>query len=248
MRQLTRVTMSMRELDRLKCIQAIVDGELRPMLAAERLGMSARQVRRLVDRYRLDGPMGLVSRRRNRPSNQRLKEDLDLIFAWRELRKVTKARTLHYERKLYLLADTPDNRRLIGKYLEVFQYPDGRIEIRVAGRAVRYSLYAKLGEVNPGAIVESKRLGQALLLAQQIQKGRDSGVEGPSTAHRADGTRVPRSKVANSKRQRKLGPEDLKQAIKLISPELLPRYGRQTDLLSGRLKGTKKTPRADIST
>jgi hypothetical protein len=33
MRQLTRVTMSMRELDRLKCLQAVVDGELRPMLA-----------------------------------------------------------------------------------------------------------------------------------------------------------------------------------------------------------------------
>lgn len=41
-----------------------------------------------------------------------------MIFSWRELRKVTKALTLHYERKLYLLADTPENRRLIGKYIE----------------------------------------------------------------------------------------------------------------------------------
>jgi hypothetical protein len=56
-----------------------------------------------------------------------------LIFAWRELRKVTQNLTLHYERKLYLLADTAATRRLIGKYVEVFQYPDGRIEIRVAG-------------------------------------------------------------------------------------------------------------------
>ena len=42
---------------------------------------------------------------------------------------------LHYERKLYVLVDTPENRRLIGQYVEVFQYPYGRIEIRVAGAA-----------------------------------------------------------------------------------------------------------------
>ena len=71
----------------------------------------------------------------------RADENLDLIFAWRELRKVTQSLTLHYERQLYLLADTADNRRLIGKYVEVFQYPDGRIEIRVVGQSVPYSRY-----------------------------------------------------------------------------------------------------------
>jgi transposase len=72
MRQQTRVTMSMRELDRLKCIQAIVDGDLYPYIAAQRLGITSRQVRRLVQRYRAEGPIGLVSRARNRPSNNRL--------------------------------------------------------------------------------------------------------------------------------------------------------------------------------
>ena len=38
MRHAARVTMSMRELDRLKCIQAVVDGQLCPGIAAERLG------------------------------------------------------------------------------------------------------------------------------------------------------------------------------------------------------------------
>jgi hypothetical protein len=62
--------MSMRELDRLKVIQAVVDGELRAGLAAERLGLCARQVRRLAQRYRIEGPVGLISRHRNRPSNR----------------------------------------------------------------------------------------------------------------------------------------------------------------------------------
>lgn len=57
MRQLTRVTLSMRDLDRLKCIQAVSDGQLQRTLAAERLGIATRQVRRIVDPYRLEGPI-----------------------------------------------------------------------------------------------------------------------------------------------------------------------------------------------
>ena len=144
----------------------------------------------------------------------RADEELDLIFAWRELRKVTQSLTLHYERKLYLLADTAANRRLIGKYVEVFQYPDGRIEIRVGGRALPYSTYDKLGVVDQGAIVENKRLGEVLQVAQEVQAHRDSrAVDVPSTAHRADGTRVLRTQIAGSKRQRELGPEDLVSAV-----------------------------------
>lgn len=60
-------------------------------------------------------------------------EDLDSIFAWREQRKVTSDLTLHYERKLYLLADTLTNRRYAGKYLDVHRFPGGKIEIRAAG-------------------------------------------------------------------------------------------------------------------
>ncbi len=42
MRQPTRVTVTMREPDRLKSIQAVMDGELKPILAAERLGLTSR--------------------------------------------------------------------------------------------------------------------------------------------------------------------------------------------------------------
>jgi hypothetical protein len=56
MRQMARVTMSMRELDRLKCIQAVVDGDVYPYQAAERLGITTRQLRRLAERYRSGFP------------------------------------------------------------------------------------------------------------------------------------------------------------------------------------------------
>jgi Transposase and inactivated derivatives len=68
--------MSMRELDRLKVIQAVIEERLMPWRAAERLGLSRRQVERLANRYRCEGAAGLVSRRRGRPGNHQLPVNL----------------------------------------------------------------------------------------------------------------------------------------------------------------------------
>jgi len=141
-------------------------------------------------------------------------EDLEAIFAWREYRKVTDNLTLRYERKMYLIADTPSNRRYIGKYIEVFQFPDGRIEIRVAGVSLPYSTYNKVGTIDHGAIVDNKRLSSVLRTAQIVQANRDDRVVcRPSTAHRVDGTPIPKNKIAGTKRQRDLTMEDLHTAI-----------------------------------
>ena len=45
----------MKDLDRLKTIQAVIDRDMKPGMAAQRLGMSVRQIERLVIRYRADG-------------------------------------------------------------------------------------------------------------------------------------------------------------------------------------------------
>jgi len=141
-------------------------------------------------------------------------EDLETIFAWREYRKVTDNLTLRYERKMYLIADTPSNRRYIGKYIEVFQFPDGRIEIRVAGVSLPYSTYNKVGTIDQGAIVDNKRLSSVLRTAQIVQAHRDDRVVcRPSTAHRVDGTPIPKNKIAGTKRQRDLTMDDLHTAI-----------------------------------
>jgi hypothetical protein len=146
----------------------------------------------------------------------RADEDLDLIFTWREQRKVTSNLTLHYERKLYLLPDTPENRRYVAKYLDVYQFPDGKIEIRAAGVSLPYSTYDKLGAIDQGAIVENKRLGHALRISNMVQAERDNrSVAGPSTAHRIDGKKVPRKKLAGTKTQRELNEKDLQKALEV---------------------------------
>jgi hypothetical protein len=142
-------------------------------------------------------------------------EDLAAIFAWREYRKVTESLTLRYERKMYLIEDTSTNRRYIGKYIEVFQFPDGRIEIRAAGVSLPYSTYNKVGTIDHGDIVDNKRLSQVLRTAQIVQAQRDNRVvRRPSSAHRADGTPIPVNKIAGAKRQRDLSMHDLHGAIK----------------------------------
>ena len=72
----TLVSLNMRELDRLKVIQAIVEMGLKPGRAAERLGLSVRQVERLVTRYRESGAAGLASHKRGNPGNRKLDEGL----------------------------------------------------------------------------------------------------------------------------------------------------------------------------
>lgn len=67
-----RITMTMRELDRFKVIQSVVDGHLKPWRAAERLLLTTRQVRRLAARLREQGPPGLISGRCAKPSNHRI--------------------------------------------------------------------------------------------------------------------------------------------------------------------------------
>jgi len=56
-----------------------------------------------------------------------------------------------------------------------------------------------------------------LRTSQIVQAARDNRVVfRPSTAHRADGTPIPKNKLVGTKRQRDLSEEDLHSAIKEI--------------------------------
>jgi transposase len=64
------ISMSYKELDRLQIIRESVSRHITQEQAAGRIGVSVRQVKRLVQRFRTEGPQGLVSRRRGkRPNN-----------------------------------------------------------------------------------------------------------------------------------------------------------------------------------
>lgn len=64
--------MSARERERLRVIEAVREKRLKQSKAAQRLGLSVRQIKRLVRAHKRRGARALVSKRRGRPSNRRI--------------------------------------------------------------------------------------------------------------------------------------------------------------------------------
>ncbi|WP_237070388.1 ISNCY family transposase, partial [Mycetohabitans sp. B2] len=143
-------------------------------------------------------------------------ESLELVLTWREPRKVTKSLTVQYDRVMYLLDDTLENRKLIDRYIDVWEYPDGRIELRADGRVLTSRQYDRLAEIDQGAVVEHKRLSHVLQVAQAIQAQRDSSRIGkaPSRTHLGDSTRTNRNeRQPGKKKQREFTQADVEQVI-----------------------------------
>ncbi|MEO1759080.1 ISNCY family transposase [Paraburkholderia caribensis] len=148
----------------------------------------------------------------------RADENLDRLMTWRETRRVSKALTVLYDRVLYLLDDTPDNRRLVHRYIDVWEYPDGRIEIRADGQVLACRRYDKLAEVDQGAVIEHKRLAHALQVAQALQAQRDDRrISGsPSRTNRGVAPRA-KDRLPGTKKPREFTRDDLDQAIVQIA-------------------------------
>lgn len=80
------LTMSKKELTRLEIIQKLEEKRMKQKEAGKMLGVSPRQVRRLLTNYKREGAVGLISKRRGRPSNNQLdphikKKVVDLLHS-----------------------------------------------------------------------------------------------------------------------------------------------------------------------
>jgi transposase len=101
-------------------------------------------------------------------------EDLDLIFTWQEDRQLSKNLTLSYRRVLVLIEPGPKTLSLGGKTCRVHEHEDGRIEIRHAGQLLpSRAFFDKDPRVQPGAIVDNKRLAAVLTQIREAQQDRD---------------------------------------------------------------------------
>lgn len=70
------ITMSNKELDRLRIIEKVIDKRLTQSEAAMSLNLSIRQVKRLCLSFRLDGHKGLISKKRGLSSNRKIPREL----------------------------------------------------------------------------------------------------------------------------------------------------------------------------
>jgi hypothetical protein len=101
---------------------------------------------------------------------------LDDILCHREQRYVGQQLTLSYERKRIMLERNDVTEGTAGRHVEIYDFADGRMEVRWRGVSLPYVTFDKDQRVSHTAIVENKRLGAALTF---IKAQRDLRVSPP---------------------------------------------------------------------
>ncbi|HGK4737331.1 TPA: helix-turn-helix domain-containing protein, partial [Klebsiella quasipneumoniae] len=170
------------EVNRLKIIQDVVDRRLTTQMAAQRLGISDRQCRRLLSRYRESGPLGMANRRRGKPSNNQLPDGLAryALSIIRE-RYADFGPTLACE-KLAELHDVHLSKETVRSLMVKagFWVPRKQRAPKIQQPRYRRACCGeliqidRLSEIDQGAIVDNKRLGRTLEYIKLVQDKRDN--------------------------------------------------------------------------
>jgi transposase len=84
------------------------------------------------------------------------------ILCKREQRYVGQQLSFSYERRQVMLERNEMSIGLAGKYVDIYDFADGRFEVRWKGCALPYTVFDKEQRVTHTAITENKRLGEVL--------------------------------------------------------------------------------------
>jgi hypothetical protein len=97
-------------------------------------------------------------------------ERLRDILCHRELRHVGQQLTVAYDRQLFILARNAITEAIGGRYVDVYHYADGRLDLRWKGLSLPYTIVDKEQRVSQAVVVENKRLGAALAFVKARQQ------------------------------------------------------------------------------
>lgn len=84
------------------------------------------------------------------------------VFCLRDERYVGTQLAFSFERQRIILAENEVTRGLVGKYVDSYAFPDGRLEFRWQGVSLPYSIFDKDQRVTHAAITENKHLSAVL--------------------------------------------------------------------------------------
>ena len=98
------------------------------------------------------------------------KSRLTDILCHREQRYLSAQLSFHYDRRQIILERKKTSEELAGKYVDLYDYTDGRLEVRWKGITPPYRVFAKDQRIMQTAIVENKRLSHALSLVKAQQE------------------------------------------------------------------------------
>ena len=91
------------------------------------------------------------------------------VLCWRDERYVGNQLAFSYDRQRIILAENEVTRGLPGRYVDSYEFPDGRLEFRWKGVSLPYSVFDKDQRVTHAAITENKRLGAVLEFIKEEQ-------------------------------------------------------------------------------
>ena len=77
--------------------------------------------------------------------------------------------TMSYDREQIILERSELSEGRAGKYVDLYAFPDGTLEVRSKGHALPYRLFSKDQRVSHTAVVENKRLSRALTIIKAQQ-------------------------------------------------------------------------------
>ncbi|WP_419737885.1 ISNCY family transposase [Ruegeria sp.] len=92
------------------------------------------------------------------------------ILCKRDERYVDRQLVLRYDRKRIILEENEVTRGLVGKYVDSYEFADGRLEFRWKGLLLPYSAFDKDQRVTHAAITENKRLSTVLEFVKEEQE------------------------------------------------------------------------------
>ncbi len=84
------------------------------------------------------------------------------VFCLRDQRHVTKNLMLKYDRKRIKLEINDLTRGMVGKFVDVYEYGCGRIQVRAKGVVLPHTILNPERRITHAAIIENKRLGAVL--------------------------------------------------------------------------------------
>jgi hypothetical protein len=94
---------------------------------------------------------------------------------------------LQYDKVVFIVEPSEPAKAVIGKYVTVFDYPDGRLSIRHNSLELAYRTFEKVRQVDQGSIADNKQLGAVLAMVRdnQLRCGTEQG-SGPRRRDQRD--------------------------------------------------------------
>jgi hypothetical protein len=126
---------------------------------------------------------------------------------------------------LYLIEDSELSRRAIGKYIDVYHYPDGRKELRLNGTLLPYSTYDRLSEIDRARLSITSVLAEPPEFISLVQSKRDNTRSQSIPA--GDGPSRRRPKQEGKKSQRSLDNDDMLEALKQLQSRSEDIFGKR---------------------